>query len=570
MLAAGASLFVATSCDTQNKEKGYSVSNREEINWQGIAAHEVERARHEFHVDGSGVKVCVLSDSVRYLEETKGITPQDVAVLQDQNGNRQDGKQRGGEDKGEGTAMLEIVHSIAPGAELMFATSGSKPQQMFNNIIALGKERCDIIVDDHEFYEQSPFQDDKISRAVNEVTANGILYITSAGNRGNTKNGTSAAWEGFFKAGRVLKDSRGKPIRTMHEFSDKQDGEYNDVLGECGRDGGEVHVLLFWNDPILPQGDNRQSADRGDYELWALDSNGVLKDGNDHYVTTARLKDEKGNYISTACLKDKDEKGKCIDDTTAVEKPCRHICFPAPNRNDPNLTSIVITKVAGTGDRFLHVDFFVRGSKNKNDCKLEHQTPGVISGHHGAASAFSVASKSAGQPDPLHADGVFLGGQSEHVNGSSAEGPRRMFFTPDGHPYSCPRDLQKPDVTAADGVTTDVESFKPFFRGTSAAAPQVAGIAALMKSKDRSLTAEEIKAALRKSAIQIEGAAEWNPLSGFGIVNAVRALRAIKTVKSTEGREAASYVCQDECQRSRRVAQPLQSSMASRRLAPLK
>jgi subtilase family protein len=227
-------------------------------------------------------------------------------------------------------------------------------------------------------------------------------------------------------------------------------------------------------------------------------------------------------------------------------------------------TSIVITKVAGKGDRFLHLDFYVRDSDN-NGCRLEHGTRGVISGHHGAESAFSVASKSP-HKSALDPYGVFLGGPTEHVKRTSAEGPRRMFFTPDGHPYNCPRDLQKPDVTAADNVTTDVKDFNPF-GGTSAAAPQVAGIAALLKSKDPSLTSEEIKSALRGSAIQIEGPAEWNPLSGYGIVNAVRALRAIETVK---GHQASRCVCADDDRRPRRVEQPLRSSMAMRRSGPLK
>jgi subtilisin family serine protease len=104
-----------------------------------------------------------------------------------------------------------------------------------------------------------------------------------------------------------------------------------------------------------------------------------------------------------------------------------------------------------------------------------------------------------------------------------------------------PRNLQKPDVTAADGVTTDVPgSFAPFY-GTSAAAPQVAGIAALMWSKDRSLTADQIKSALRKSAIQIgDSKEEWNQLSGFGVVNAEAALRYIETVKSKPSPETSS------------------------------
>ena len=119
----------------------------------------------------------------------------------------------------------------------------------------------------------------------------------------------------------------------------------------------------------------------------------------------------------------------------------------------------------------------------------------------------------------------------------------------------------------ADGGTIDVPGDFCTFTGTSAAAPQVAGIAALMWSKDPSLTVEDIKEALRESAIQIEGAEKWNPLSGYGIVNAVRALRAIETVK---GRQASNRVCPDDYRRSPKGERPLRSSMAMRRSAPLK
>jgi hypothetical protein len=555
MLAACAFLSVAISCTSQN------ISNRE-----GVAAHDVARARRDFDVDGTGVKVCVLSNSIRHLNEAKDISLKNVSVLSGQDGIRQDGN-----DTGEGTAMLEIIHSIAPGAELIFATSGGRnPQQMVNNIRALGNEGCRIIVDDKEFYDQSPFQDDTVSRAVNEVAAKGILYITSAGNRGNTKAGTSTAWEGSFRPGQVLKDQGGRTARTMHVFDDGQHGEYNDVLGDCGRKGGTLHVHLFWNDR-LPYSDNSQPSDLSDYELWAVNETGVLKDEEGNYVTTARRKDERGNYVTTACLKGKDEKGRCADDMTAHtpgEKPCRHICFPAPNNTNSNRTSIVITKVSGKADGFLHLDIDATESSNKNGCRLEHATGGVISGHHGAERAFSVAAKSAlGFDSALDSYGVFMGGPTEDVNVSSAEGPRLMFFAQNGIPYNPPRRLQKPDVTAADGVTTDVKGFEQFF-GTSAAAPQVAGIAALMWSKDRNLTAEQIKKALQISAIQVGPNKGWNALSGFGIVNAVRALRAIETVKSDASREDSGRT--DDFRRPRRVEQALESSVVRRRLVPLK
>ncbi len=367
--------------------------------------------------------------------------------------------------------MLEIVHSIAPGAELMFATShdpnnGDELKHLATNIRAFGnsRNRCHIIVDDREIYDESPFQDDDVSKAVDEVTGKGIFYVTSAGNRGNTEAGTSMAWEGFFKAGEALTDGS-----AMHVFDEKQNDEYNEVL--CHEKGGTVDAHLFWNDP-LPSWKNCQSSDLSDYKLWAMNANGVLKELHEDVKDTA---------AHTPC-----------------DKPYRHIRFPAPDSNSSNRTWIVITKGAGKADRFLHLDISVNGSSGPHGCTLLYKTPGVISGHHGAESAFSVAAKSArGHDSALDPDtGAFIGGPTERVNKSSAEGPRQMFFTPHGSPYNPPLVLQKPDVTAADGVTTDVPNFAPFF-GTSAAAPQVAGIAALMWSKYPSLTVKEIKNALR-------------------------------------------------------------------------
>jgi hypothetical protein len=293
---------------------------------------------------------------------------------------------------------------------------------------------------------------------------------------------------------------------------------------------------VFWNDP--PSRNNRQSADFSGYELSAVDVKG-------HYLKgTDRLKDPKKPYYS--------------------------ITFTAPDGEEANRTWIAITKAAGKADRFLHLDINVRDLDEKNisnRCRLLHKTGGVISGHHGAASAFAVAAKTVEKSPPDLEIGAFVGGAAQHVKKSSSEGPRRMFFDRDGHRYDPPRVLRKPDVTAAEGVTTDVPGEFCKFTGTSAAAPQVAGIAALMWSKDRSLTAEDIKEALRESAIQIEGPEEWNPLSGYGIVNAVRALRAIETVK---GRQASNRVCPDDYRRSSEGERPLQSSMAMRRSTPLK
>jgi subtilisin family serine protease len=109
-----------------------------------------------------------------------------------------------------------------------------------------------------------------------------------------------------------------------------------------------------------------------------------------------------------------------------------------------------------------------------------------------------------------------------------------MFFEPDGSPMTPGnfsstggRVFEKPDITAADGVTTTLPrggGLNPF-HGTSAAAPHAAAIAALVLSYDRTLKAEQIRDILIKTARPIDGGAARNLTAGAGIVMAFEAVR---------------------------------------------
>src|SRR5262249_44067916 len=86
---------------------------------------------------------------------------------------------------------------------------------------------------------------------------------------------------------------------------------------------------------------------------------------------------------------------------------------------------------------------------------------------------------------------------------------------------------QKPDITAADGVSvTGVGGFGSPFFGTSAAAPHAAAIAGLLKSANPSFTPAQIRTALTSSAIDIE-AAGVDRDSGAGIIDAFAPLQAV-------------------------------------------
>ena len=136
------------------------------VDSQGDYAHAAAAARLTFGVDGTGVKVGVISDSVDYLTNSQalGDLPASLTVLPGQSGVP---------GSGEGTAMLEIVHDLAPGAQLYFATAFNGEASFAQNILDLRAVGCDIIVDDVGYFDESPFQDAVIAQAVNSVTASG-------------------------------------------------------------------------------------------------------------------------------------------------------------------------------------------------------------------------------------------------------------------------------------------------------------------------------------------------------------------------------------------------------------
>ena len=75
------------------------------------------------------------------------------------------------------------------------------PSVFAANIRALKAAGCTIIIDDVSNVTESPFQDGPIALAVNEVSAAGVLYFSSAANSGNKDSGTASTWEGDFADG---------------------------------------------------------------------------------------------------------------------------------------------------------------------------------------------------------------------------------------------------------------------------------------------------------------------------------------------------------------------------------
>ncbi len=215
---------------------------------QGDLAHAAASARSTFSINGTGVKVGVISDGVDSLatRQATGDLPPTcaptpgpgacVTVVPSQQGTGD-----------EGTAMLEIVHDLAPGAKLYFATAVNSSASFAANILALRNTYgCDIIVDDVTYLAEGAFQDGPIAQAVNTVTASGALYFSSAGNSGRFNAGTSGTWEGdWVNSGMHTRasPSLGQALRKpMHSFN-----------GQTGAGAATSDQLTAASGPVISQ-----------------------------------------------------------------------------------------------------------------------------------------------------------------------------------------------------------------------------------------------------------------------------------------------------------------------------
>ncbi|MGR9105566.1 MAG: S8 family serine peptidase, partial [Gammaproteobacteria bacterium] len=156
---------------------GYADSDSHPVNptnSEGVAIHFADLAQ-SLGVDGTGVTIGVISSGVANLAiaQNNGELPA-VTVFNS-----------GGLD--EGTAMLEIVHDMAPGATLLYddgaGTSSSNITRHFNALINLAANGANVIAEDLFFNTEPMFQQGLLAQTAEALAASGISIHSSAGNR---------------------------------------------------------------------------------------------------------------------------------------------------------------------------------------------------------------------------------------------------------------------------------------------------------------------------------------------------------------------------------------------------
>ena len=434
---------------------------------EGDVAHRANSARRTHKVDGTGIGIGVISDGVRSLADRQatGDLPARVTVLPGQEGSGD-----------EGTALLEIVHDLAPGAELYFATGFGGEARMAENIEALCEAGANVIVDDIGYALEAVFQDGIVSKGVNAAVTDGCFFFSAGGNDGNLTYGTTGVWEGDYAAGTSLIVD-GETLGVRHDFGGGM--EANEVSGSGF--SGVSAIVLQWADPL--------GASTNDYDLFLIN--------------------EDGDVVASS-----------TDTQDGTQDPIESI----RSFTDYSGLSVVIVKASGS-DRYLRVHAF--------DGRLEIQTAGNLYGHAAAENAVVVAMVDV--RTAAGTGGVFNG--TESVRRENSDGPRRIFFQPDGTAITAGdfsetggQLLEKPDLAAATCVTTATPGFSTFC-GTSSAAPHAAAIAALMLEAaggPNQVTLAQLRTGMTTgtAVLDIE-AAGVDRDSGAGIVMAPGAVDAV-------------------------------------------
>ncbi|MFZ5975714.1 MAG: InlB B-repeat-containing protein [Bacillota bacterium] len=414
------------------------VINTGSVTSEGDSVLRADLARVQAQTDGSGVKIGIISDGVDNINTAiaSGDLPAGVTVLSNT---------QGGD---EGTAMLEIVHDLAPGAQLYFHDCGDNVLAFNQAIDALVSAGCSIICDDISWILEPFFEDGVIASHVDEIVqSNQVVFASSAGNSGMRH------YQGQF-----YDDGYG-----WHDFSSGT-GSYQDLYVNIPN-GGSVIVVLEWNEPF--------GASGSDYDLYLTSTN---------YQTT---------YTGSE------------DTQSGSQDPLE--AFYYQNSTGSQITaSVVVHAYNAPTPKTLEVYIYCSGGASNYSNNIT--SPDSIFGHAAVEGVIACGAVDADTPN--------------EIESFSSQGPVTMLS----------ETRQKPDVCGTDGVAvTGAGGFSNPFYGTSASAPHVAAIAALIRSKYPGLNASQVTQRIMDASVDL-GDAGFDSVYGNGRTDTLRSMGAVYTV----------------------------------------
>jgi len=465
----------------------YAVRRVGSAQTEGDAILHADAVRQQLALDGSGIKVGVISDGIKGVFakgcSTCGGVPDGpiasgdlpgasgkrnaVGVLTSSSGgitgqSFQSNSDLEGLPSGscgfagagaEGTALLEIVHDLAPGAQLSFANADTS--LTFNEAVNALAASNDVVVDDLGFFDV-PFDgtssvSSNTAAALNRTSNRIRAYVTSVGNGADehylgayTDSGVDGTTvSGISNAGRLHLFA---PTPATTDELGLGSQPYNLISLP---QGGEVVVFLNWDDPA--------GASANNYDLYLVrqSTNTVVARGTDV---------QRGSQDAI----------EFVDFTNAGSTDMfRIVVQNVNNRALPRLLNLFAfqPQCATDGPRLLVPGRHARVNYNTiaNSVIAQSDAGGA------PVSVISVGAICSGSPAAV---AQFAASQAPSESCNDPSHATIEFYSSRGPTFD---GRMKPDVTAIDGVqVTGAGSFvNPFF-GTSAAAPHVAAEAALL------------------------------------------------------------------------------------------
>jgi len=454
-----------------------------DVTSQGDVSMQTDQVRSNLGVDGSGVKVCVLSDSYNTSSSASTSASDDVQSgdlpgTSNPNGYTKEVDIPSGGDKyaglDEGRAMLQIVHDIAPGAELGFHSTVGGRANYANAITELsdpGQGNCDVVVDDYIYFAEGMLQDGQVAQSVKEaVNEDGVIYVSFAGNAGDR------SYESKFRRSGQEISSLACCSNKSGEMHDFDSGSGTDVRQQITiSDGASPNLSLQWSDPYLDG--------KSDLDLYLIDA----------AADTIAASSEGDNVNSFV--------------------PETIFTYTNPT-NSPKTYEIVVTLTDNGADEAPDLIKWVDVLSSFGRLTIdEYDTnSGTSFGHRNVSEAITVGAAAWFNTPDVPSGSNVTPDDPPVLNEFSSKGGVPIYFKEDGTRLPSPEFRSKPDVTAPDGGENtffgsdgDNDGF-PSFYGTSAAAPHAAGVVALMLDEaggGDALSGSEVKTRLQDSALDI-------------------------------------------------------------------
>lgn len=489
---------------------------------QADAALRTVDARERFGVDGTGVTVGVLSDTYDLDTGDATSAAEDVAsgdlpgpgnpcgrttpvdVVDDRAVERDTEY----EPTDEGRAMTQLVHDLAPGARLAFATAFGGQELFAANILRLQQAGAQVITDDVGYFDEPFFQPGPIDTAISTVRDRGVSYYSSAGNSHleDQQGRAIGSWESAAlrpvstdgAAAGVL--PQGLPGAAEHTTAyadfDPRPGTVDTGFGITVPAGTEILVDLQWAQPV---------------DGVHTDLDAYLHDGAGTVLTTSNAlnagPEGDGVPVEIVAWKNTGSSPRTVQLSVG-----RFGDGTAGDDGTPRLKFLLV-KLAGAGP-----------TATEYPAGTTTDTVGpTVFGHSGGAGTVSV--------------GAVDARTTSAPESFSSRGPVTALFGPvatgDGPADALPAPVTrtKPDLAATDCVSTTFFGSGRIFCGTSAAAPHAAAVDALARQAAPRATDDQIVGLVQQSGRPV-GAFGADAV-GSGLIDAVSAVSAASDLEAT-------------------------------------